>query len=161
MKRRLALSLLTAATLALALAAGPARAGSDTNTLTVQANVLGTCTIDPATLDFGDYDPAAVKDVSANITVNCTYGTSHWIGLDLGTNGDRTMAGGTSEFLTYELYRDALRTETWDDADPGVTSPAGTPGLAAYTATVYGRIPANQLVSTGAYADSVTMTVNF
>jgi spore coat protein U-like protein len=162
MNRRLAVSLLTAATLALALAAGPARAGSATNDLTVTATVLGSCTIAPATLAFGAYDPAGNKDASAPITVSCTSGTTYWIGLGLGNNGNRTMAGGTAESLAYELYRDVPGGVVWDNAVfPVSTANTVGAGVAPYTTTVHGRITAGQIVSTGAYSDTVTMTVNF
>jgi spore coat protein U-like protein len=162
MKRRLAVSVVTAAVLAVALAAGSARAGTDTSTLTVTAEVVGTCVIDPATLSFVNYDSAADLDAQGTITVRCTSGSAFWIGLDGGNNGDRTMEGGASELLSYELYRDAAGGTIWDDT-PVATTLASTvgPGLGEDTATVYGRIPANQVVSTGTYTDSVTMTVNF
>jgi spore coat protein U-like protein len=169
MKRLLLLS--AVAVVAFATAVPTARAGSATNTLTVSATVLGICTIDPATLAFPNYDPTAANtDATATITVHCTSGSSYWIGLGLGGHatgaGARRMAGGATEFLTYELYRDAGRSTVWDDAIPTTTPPTSTasnaaPGYSAYTATVYGRIGGGQAVSTGGYSDTVTMTVNF
>ena len=166
MKRILVGSSVALAALAFVLAR-PARAGTATNTLTVSANVLGICTIDPAALDFGNYDSTANVDVSTNITVRCTQGSSYWIGLGLGSNftgTTRRMVNGGANYLTYELYRDAGRTQVWDNADPAPTPPhssATDPGYAAYTTPVYGRIAAAQIVPMGAYGDSVVMTVNF
>lgn len=166
MKRLHAVSAALLASFALLLAARPASAGTATNTLTVNANVLGICTIDPATLAFGNYDATASVDVSTNITVRCTSGSSYWVGLGLGSNANaaaRRMSDGTS-FLAYELYRDSGRTQIWDNADPAPATPrsaAGDPGFSAYTTPVYGRIPAAQIVPIGVYADSVVMTVNF
>jgi spore coat protein U-like protein len=163
MKRLL---LVSAATLC-ALLARPARAGSATNTLTVNATVLGICTIDPATLAFGNYDSTANLDVSTNITVHCTQGSSYWIGLGLGSNftgTTRRMANGGTNYLTYELYRDNARTQVWNNADPAPTPPhssAGSPGYTAYTTPVYGRVPLGQIAAMGGYTDSVVMTVNF
>jgi len=159
---------LLSAAIALAAALVPAVASAQTatNTLTVTANVLGACTIDPAALAFGDYRSTADTDATATLTVNCTQGSSFWVGLGLGSNpagSTRQMANGT-ERLSYELYRDAGRTQIWDDADPAPAIPhtdATNPGLSAYTATVYGRVPQAQLVAVGGYTDSVTMTVNF
>lgn len=161
MKRRLAVSLLTAAALTLALAAGPARAGSDTADLTVTANVVGSCTIAAATLDFGDYDPITDKEASTNIELSCTNGTTYSIDLE-GTNADRSMSGGAGESLNYDLFSDAARTVAWDFSTPvsaTATNPAAGPSV--HPVPVYGRIPANQLVSTGVYGDVLTMTVNF
>ncbi len=148
------------------LAAPTARAATATNTLTVNATVLGVCTIDPATLAFGNYDPTVANtDASATITVHCTSGSSYWIGLGLGSHASgaaRRMAGGAAEFLTYELYRDAGRSTIWDNAAVAPsTANNAAPGYSDYTATVYGRVAGGQTVSTGNYTDSVTMTVNF
>jgi spore coat protein U-like protein len=161
MKRRLAVSVLTAAALAIALAAGPARAGNDTNTLTVTANVVGTCEIDPATLAFGNYDPLADRDAQGTITVRCTSGTNYSIGLG-GTNADRAMSGPNGDTLNFELYTDADRIEAWENATAvSGTATTAAGGLTVYTETVYGRIPAGQQVSTGGYNGTLAMTVNF
>jgi spore coat protein U-like protein len=161
MKRRLAVSVLTAAALAVALAAGPARAGIDTSTLTVTANVVGTCTIDAATLAFGDYDPLLGRDAEGTVTVRCTHGTDYSIGLG-GTNADRAMSGPNGDTLNFDLYTDAARIEAWENATTvGGTATIAAGGLTAYTETVYGRIPAGQQVSTGAYNGTVAMTVDF
>lgn len=167
MKRLLLISALTVCAV---LPARSARAqGTDMNTLTVTANVLGICTIDPATLDFGDYDPVGGDwDGSGTITVNCTQGSQYWIGLDEGANSPdgsaRRMANGSGEFLSYELYRDAPGGAVWDNTDGGLGSTLANTvaaGYSAYVVTVHGRIPGTQPVSTGVYTDSVTMTVNF
>jgi len=161
MTRRLAVSLLTAAAFALTLVAGPAQAGSAGNTLTVTANVLGTCTIDSPTLAFGDYDPLLDRDASATITVNCTQGTVYSIALG-GTNATRSMSGPNSEVLEFDLYTDVARSTAWENATTvGGTATTIAAGLTAYPHEVYGRIPSGQQVSTGAYNGSVAMTVNF
>jgi spore coat protein U-like protein len=166
MNRILAVSASALVALALVALARPAHAGTNTSTLTVTANVIGICTIDPATLAFGNYDATANVDVSTNITVRCTSGSSYWVGLGPGSNASgsaRRMANG-GNFLTYELYRDSNRTQVWDNADPAPATPhlsAGNAGYSAYTTPVYGRIPASQIVPIGAYTDSVVMTVNF
>jgi spore coat protein U-like protein len=170
MKRLLSLAAVTCTALAIVFAAGPARAGSETSTLTVQATVLGSCTIDPATLSFGNYDPDDINalTVPATITVNCTAGSRFWIGLGLGANsslGERYMTNGTDD-LRYELRHDSATGALWDEADPGTDTLTlyGGAGLGndTDTVTVYGVIPAGQDVQAGGpYTDSVLMTVNF
>lgn len=159
MKRLLALSSLA---LAITLSASPARAGSASSTLTVEANVLGYCTIANQTFTFVDYDPTAVGDHDADsgtIAVSCTQDTTFWITLD----GTGTMQHTvTSEPLSYELYRDPTRTELYDVTEPvGYHTTAGLAGLAGYTVDVFGRIPAAQVVSAGSYTGTVPVTVNF
>ncbi len=167
MNRLLVASLAAPAALAVLLLAPPARAaGTATNTLTVNATVVGICTIDPATLSFGSYDSTRQLDAAATLTVRCTQGSSYWVGLGLSANASgstRRMLNGTSSYLAYELYRDDARQQIWDNADPGAAShlAAGTAGYAPYTTTVYARVPAGQIVPMGVYTDTVTMTVNF
>lgn len=164
MTRLLALSAVTSLVLATGFAATPARAGSAGNFLGVSANVLGACTIDAATLAFGDYDPAAARDGSGTITVRCTQGSNFSVDLGTGSNASgaaRRMAGGVGEYLGYELYSDSGRTTVWSTAGYSANATTVAAAFSPYTLTVWGRIPAGQTVSTGAYADSVTMTVNF
>ena len=71
--------------------------------LTVQANVLGTCSFDAAayTMDFGNLDPAAAVNTNANATLDftCANGTAYTID-DI--SGARTMAGATDN-LPYSI----------------------------------------------------------
>ena len=136
-----------------------------TSNLAVSATVVDACTIDPAVLSFGNYFRTAPVTVSADITVHCTQGTILWIGLGLGNNPSgavRRMVNGGA-FLEYELYRENTHTDVWTDAVPAPAyhETAVLPGLNDFTQTVYGRIPAGQLVSSGAYSDTVLMTVHF
>jgi spore coat protein U-like protein len=170
MNRLLSLAAVTCTALAIVFAAGPARAGQETSTLSVSATVLGSCTIDPATLAFGNYDPAATNAlvVPATITVNCTAGSRFWVGLGLGQNTDGTdrfMTNGTDD-LRYELRHTSGTGPIWNDADPGTDTLTeylgGGLGNDTDTVTVYGVIPAGQDVQAiGAYSDTVQMTVNF
>lgn len=161
-----------AAVLTAALATAPdnAAAGTDTDTITVQATVGNSCTISGGTLNFGAYDPFAgtANDNTMNLTVRCTQGAATWVGLDNGVNGggtSRVMVAG-AETLNYELYREAGRSTVWGVNDPltattslGV-SHTGTGADAAVT--VYGRIPAGQTgADAGNYSDTVTATINF
>lgn len=141
-------------------------AGSATSTLAVSARVLGVCTISGAALDFPDYNPATVADLdapAANITVRCTNGTVFHVDLGTGLHANgaqRRMAGGSAEFLNYELYSDSTHQTIWTTgADHTATTVAA--GLSDYTLPVYGRITAGQNVTTGTYTDSVVVTVNF
>lgn len=154
-----------ALTLAVTFLASPARAAIAQNTLTVSANVIASCSIDAASLAFGNYDSAAALNGTGTVTVNCNQGTTYWIGLNLGANasGSTRRMQLAGSFLSYELYRDAGRSQVWDNADPGASGHlvAATTG-AQPAITIYGQIPASQIVPTGNnYTDTVTMTVNF
>ena len=160
----------------LALAAAPALAGSANNNLTVQSTVIANCTVTAATLSFGNYDPlvanaAADLDASQALSIRCNKGTAATsIDMDSGLNfsGTRRMRiGATANFLGYEIYKDAGRTTLWGTgAVNGVVPDASasknsdlTVGGAALSA--YGRVPQNQDVTVGSYADTVKITINF
>ena len=78
------------------------------------------------------------------------------------TFSPRTMMMG-SEVLSYNLYRDAARTSIWGDGTAGTSTytNANPPNNTAINITVYGRVPAGQDVSAGAYSDTVSAVINF
>jgi spore coat protein U-like protein len=143
-------------------------AATATANLGVSATVTNNCTISTVALGFGAYDPVAANaaadlDGTGTVSIACTKGSTATIGLGLGANPSgsvRRMSGGT-DFLTYELYQDASRTTVWGNSGAGLLSPAAAPSKAARNFTVYGRVPSNQDVTAGAYADTVLATVNF
>jgi spore coat protein U-like protein len=137
--------------------------------LTVSANVVKNCTITTAPVAFGNYDSVAANataplDGVGTITVKCTKGAAAKVGLNAGGNATgttRRMAGGTAEYLTYELYKEAGRATIWGDTDTtGLDIPAA-PNQTPRNFTVYGRVAQAQEAAVGAYTDTVVATVNF
>jgi spore coat protein U-like protein len=134
----------------------------------VTANVAANCTITAQPLAFGSYDPlqvhaATALDAQSDVTITCTRGSASTVGLGLGANAAgavRRMINGT-QFLTYELYKEAARTNIWGDAGAGLVNPGAAPSIAPRALTVYGRIPAGQDVGTGPYTDTVIASVTF
>jgi spore coat protein U-like protein len=150
-----------------------------------RAQVSPNCSITVAgDLDFGAYDPvvanaSAAQTGTTSLSLACTRGSNSTISLSSSANfgaglaGMRAMitgAGGAGNTLSYELFQ--------PNAIGGAASSSGTPwgdgttggaaysvpvstGVAARTVMVFGSIPAGQDVSTGAYLDNVTATVNF
>ena len=71
------------------------------------------------------------------------------------------MAGGSSEFVNYELYRDAGRTQRWGNTPPtDIVASTGT-GSAQPAVTVYGRVPPQTTPSAGSYGDTITVNVTY
>ena len=72
----------------------------------------------------------------------------------------RLMEGPGLDTLDYGLYTDVGRATNWGNTvgDDAVT---GTGSGAAQTLTVYGQIPAGQLIEIGAYTDTITATVTY
>jgi spore coat protein U-like protein len=136
-----------------------------TSTLAVSATVISSCTVLPGTLSFGNYNPtsATAQDVDGSFTVTCTTGTAPVVGLGLGLNatgGTRRMVNGL-QFLTYEIYKEAGRTNVWGDSGGATVTLAAAPSILPQTIPVYGRIPASQSAGIGAFLDTVAITLTF
>jgi spore coat protein U-like protein len=134
-----------------------------TGTFLVNGNVLGTCSISTTNLAFGTYT-AVVLDGTATVTVNCTNSTTYAVSLSAGQNlsgGTRRLAGPLGSYLTYQLFQDSGRTTAWADGTALGAKKSGVANGAAQALSVYGRIPANQLVRAGSYADVVVATVEY
>lgn len=141
-------------------------ADDDTDTFTVSANVLATCEVTANDLAFGDYDPVAPSnlDAATTLSVTCTNGTPYNVGLDLGVGGGaatatRYMVNG-GDTLGYTLYRNALRTQLWGETI-GANTLSGVGTGSAATIDVYGRVPMQQAAPSGAYQDTITVTVTW
>jgi spore coat protein U-like protein len=148
-------------------AAAPiALAATSTTTFQVTATVLSVCGVSATNLAFGNYDASSgtPNDASSTVTATCTNGETYDVGLDVGTGAGATYAvrrmtnGGNT--LDYSLYQDAARTTVWGETI-GVDTVAGVGNGAAQNLTVYGRIPINQYVASGAYTDTITVTLTY
>ncbi len=144
------------------LLAAPASAQTATTSFTVTATVIAACAVTAANLVFGNYNPTSgtALDGSTTVTVACTPGTNYTVALNNGANFDTTrrMAAGIN-FLGYELYKDAGRTQRWGSAGGEILTPGTPAGVLPAPFTVFGRVPAGQAVPTGAYLDTVGVTV--
>jgi spore coat protein U-like protein len=135
-----------------------------TGTFLVNGSVLSTCSISTTNLGFGSYATASVLDGSATVTVNCTSTTNYSVSLSAGQNysgGTRRLAGPLGAYLTYSLFQNSARTTAWGDGTALGAKMAGVGSGAAQALPVYGRIPANQNVRVGSYADVVVATVEY
>lgn len=150
----------------LALSGQAAQAGTATTTLNVNAIAVQSCTVAALPLAFGTTSQTGTAvDSTATITVVCTPNVAYDIGLDNGANasgGVRRMSSlTTSDFLPYEIYSNAARTQPWGNS-VGTDTVSGTVVAAPVVHTAYGRIAANAPgVSAGTYSDSVTVTLTF
>ncbi len=62
------------------------------------------------------------------------------------------------DYLVYQLYDNTGRTTVWGNGSGGTATISMN---SSGTATIYGRLPAKQNVSAGAYADTILVTVSF
>jgi len=159
------------------LHAGTARA--DTNCTASAPAVL-----DFGTITNGAATPA---DTTLAIRVSCSTGALSLLAtasirmcLSLGTGSAgttltpfrrMTVGGvapvGTGDSLNYQLYTNAARSVVWGSTAAGTPGPVVldlsysvplTTGTGAVTATVYARIPANQVLSAGTFSSSFSTT---
>jgi len=160
---------LTVAMLALAvLIAG--RPGAKTQfphgLLAVPEGKTGFCTIDTRPLSFGAYEPAADLDAVAEIIYTCD-NQAKKIRIEMTTGSsnqfDRSMSGGATDRLNYNIYLDATHRTIWGQGLYGTdvyfdnNPPNGTPVVVR----AYGHIPARQDVEPGQYVDGLTVRVLF
>ncbi|WP_372750214.1 spore coat U domain-containing protein [Litorivivens sp.] len=142
---------------------------SATTTFDVTASVVDSCSVSANNLAFGDVEPVSNLNIDATgaVTVTCSLGTSYSVELDDGANSSdgsvstRRMTDGASNFLSYQLYSDALRTSVWGETS-GTNDVTGTGTGLGIPLTVYGRIPSGQQeTQTGSYSDTINVTVNY
>lgn len=127
--------------------------------LFVKASVNGSCSVTGATLDFGSYTGAR-NDVSVPFNFSCSGPTNLSISMDGGTVGDpngRLMDNEdfTSQ-ISYQLFRDAGRTQIWgvfpQNSQDFTLQKDGAP-------VVFGRIESGQSPLPGNYSDKVLITL--
>ena len=139
----------------------------DTITMTVQATVPPACQIGAGALAFGSYDPMGANktanlDGQGSMGVQCTASTVYTLELNFGSHAagsPRQMAIGANR-LSYDLYTNASRTTVWSTY-PAAVRQSNASSTAPVSIPVYGRIPAGQNVSGGAYQDLVTATLTY
>ena len=139
-------------------------------TTPVWACTLCTCSASTSGVSFGTYNPALPTDTSGTVLLTCT-GLSLFgdaiVSANAGASGNatqRTMTQGTS-LLNYNLYTDSSRTIIFGDGTGGTSTITVSLALLAISGSqsipVYARAQANQWVKTGAYSDSIVVTVTY
>lgn len=123
------------------------------------------CTITSSPITFGPYDvfSSAPVDSVGSLLFNCTGAKNVSIEISQGQSGTfqpRALRQG-AESLYYNLFLDAARSTVWGNGTGGTQTYVTDPGKEDVTVTIYGRIPPEQDISFGSYADAVTVTINF
>lgn len=158
--------LLGFATLALAaLAPAPAWAK---NTMVLNANVVRSCNIGALPMMFGTVtiiNPNA--NAQAALIIDCTPNTTFTVTMDDGLHvkqGKRRMSSapagnGVREYLEYEVYRNAGRTQRWG-ATPATGITQTAPATGRVTLVAYGQADGKRAVA-APYQDTITVTLTF
>lgn len=127
----------------------------DTRTIQVTASVKGSCRFESTpNINFGDLDPgiAADKEQAVDVTFKCTKGVSYTLTFGAGQNAsggvNRMKSTAGTDYIPYEIVP---RTLTGAGKGFGVTDSLQIKG------SVKG--PDYQNVAAGAYADTVTLSI--
>ena len=128
------------------------------NTLTVQANVAGTCKFSSATslLDFLTLDPS----VGSNVTVTAT--TQFWctkgVTTDVITANNGVNFSGGSKNMKHATLADLIPYTLTLTPDGAANNGPASPRTLTLSGTVLGVNYAG--VSAGTYSDTVTLSIN-
>ncbi|MEK7314534.1 MAG: spore coat U domain-containing protein [Deltaproteobacteria bacterium] len=130
-------------------------------------SAIGACTVSTTAVDFGNYDVllGTANDATGTITVACnpTEDISIAIGASpiSGSFDPRQMRHTTlPDLLNYNVYTQPGRTQIWGDGSTSASLVSkNNVNAAGSTFSVFGRIPALQNVSGGAYTDTLLVTV--
>ena len=148
--------------------ATPGWTATATTTFAVSGTVVPGCTVAATAMSFGAAIPNPVIvniEATSSVVATCSNGTPYTIALSAGggagaTFAVRRMTSGANT-MDYSLYTDATRASVWGNGTAGNVTVAGTGNGAAQAITVFGRIPPQTLAATGAYTDTITVTVTF
>lgn len=144
----------------------PARAETQTFTWPVELTILEGCAISATPMNFGLITgqvnrPTTTAQISLLCNPNINYEISIDNGLNANGNTRRMRNPDNGRHLRYRIYSNAGLTQRWDNrANRRVGGNSGATGFTSHTA--YGEIRnANAGARTGAYYDTVTVTVEF
>jgi spore coat protein U-like protein len=160
MKMRTPVRLTALALLACLTGTPPAYAATTSTTFTVTATVATVCSVTATDLAFGAYANSAIAATST-VSVTCTSGGAYTVGLSDGANFSTTrrMKNAGTDYLGYELYKDALHSNRWGNSGGELVSGSGSGS--AQDLTVYGNLPAGQGLIAGSYTDTIQVTVTY
>jgi spore coat protein U-like protein len=157
MGRRHAVAIVAGATAIVAILSVPdlsAQTG-DTRTIQVTASVKGSCRFESTpNINFGDLDPALATDKTQAVDVSfkCTRGVTYTLTVGNGLNSqggkNRMKAASGADFIPYDVTPRSLG---------GIGKGFGATDTINIRGTVSG--PDYQNVSAGAYADTVTLSI--
>ena len=116
-------------------------------------------------LAFGVQDNlSAARTAQTTLSISCPSGTAWQVGLNNGQNfnaGNRRMvraSGGA--FVNYNLFQNSTHTTPWGSTI-GTNTRGGTGTGSAQALTIYGRVPAQSTPLSGAYEDTVQVTLTY
>ena len=129
----------------------------------VSATVATQCKVSTTSLAFATTSVLkAAVNATATVSVTCNTAVPVTIALSNGATGTgpttRQMKSGTTNAITYGIYRDSGATLPWGDTSGTNTAPLSN---GTGTLTAYGRVPAQASPPPGLYSDVVNVTITY
>jgi spore coat protein U-like protein len=137
---------------------------------------VASCSATATSVPFGSYDPTSATpltptgsvSVSCNLIAGVSLLVAYTVTLSTGSSGSyitRKMTG-TATPMNYNLYLNGSWTQVWGDGVSGgsVSKSDGYLlglGSVSKSYTVYAKLPAQQLVAAGGYADSIVVSISY
>jgi len=136
-------------------------------TFRVTARVNALCEITATDLDFGTYTAQSGTPLLGTtlLRATCTPNTTYNIGLNEGTSpgatvNQRKMVGAPAGVLNYQLYSDATHNTIWGNTT-GTDTVTGVGTGLTQDHTVFGSVPASQVIPAGDYTDTITVRIYY
>lgn len=150
--------------LASGLAPRPALAATASASFAVTATVQAACQVSSPATAFGVYTTIGTNATSA-VSVACTHPTAYSVDLSAGlaavdTATAQKIRGPASALLGYALLSEYARTVNLGRT-AGTDPVTGTGNGSSPAHAVFGRTAGAQYVASGAYADTITVTVTY
>ena len=121
------------------------------------------CTAVVSNVAFGNYTGSTIR-VTATLILSCNGNPEFAIALNEGTAPgatvtNRSMTGGGSNQLNYELFSDAGYSQNWGNT-PATGWVTGVENGTNRIFTIYAQLPANQSPPRNTYSDTITATIS-
>lgn len=155
---RFALFAIALGLLASGLASRPALAATSTASFGVTATVQSSCQATAPVSAFGNYATAGASPVS----VSCTHPTPYNVSLsaDLTASAAMKMTGPAKALLGYGLLLNSAHTNE-RGRTAGMDTLAGSGNGSSRAQASYSQTAQARYVSSGAFADAITVTVTY
>ena len=138
-----------------------------TTTFKVTTKVQAVCEVTATDLAFGTYTAQGATPLQGTtlLRATCTPGSTYNVGLNEGTSpgatvNQRKMMSAGAQALNYQLYSDSARQTIWGNT-AGTDTVTGVGTGLAVDHTVFGAVPAAQVVPAGDYQDTITVRVYY
>ncbi|CNH98630.1 MULTISPECIES: spore coat U domain-containing protein [Yersinia] len=156
-------------------------AGTATGTLNATLTIISGCYINDGTAaggltNLGTVNFGTVSTLNTRIRVPysstgagalnlyCSANTAYSIGIDNGAHAlvnQRRLLGGTTEYVSYNLYKDSGYSQAWGTTGSDLLTGTATAISTPIPLTIYSEVPTQATPTVSTYIDTVNVTVTW